>query len=779
MRREVDNFTRGSQLISHKFMMFRSGVGLLLIIHLLIVLVSSSGWMWATTTEHEQYLAWMRLEAYGWRYFELDPSKEMFIQTQAGHILTMTWAQALTHPVLTRAWVAVATALNTGMWFGSFVGGVFVSLGWYVSKRVGLSAKRDRDQRGAELCTRKQLIAEIRLHNQRAWSRAVVDLLKAVRPARWWLQYPFITSSLWAREGQYLPLSLAGVPYPWGTETFHTMLCGTTGSGKTTAIMDLMRQVRRHGHRAVVFDLTGAFVGAFHDPDRDLILNSHDARCPVWSVFHDAETDNDFTQIANAIIPHDGGGQEPFWVNAARMLFVEACLKLHAAGHRTNQALADELMTVPLAKVEALLANTPAAPFTSTDAARMAESVRSTLNVNAKALLAMPTDGPPLSIRHWIGARDHDGFLFLATRPNQMETTRRLLTVWMDIAIQALMSGTPQRTVQIFFFFDEVGALHSLPGLEQGLQTARNYGGAFVLGVHAYSKLADTYGDKRATVISSLTRTKLILSTADRQTAEWCSDFIGRRQYHEMSEGLSYGYSQMRDAVTLTAQLRTEPLVLPDSITNLPSLSGYVKFAEGFPAAPIRLTYVTAPEYSPRFIPRRVSPPGTRPNPGLRVAEPAAPFDADASGANHAGDAPPDDGGVAQDVAMPPAPYTRHGLVRHHSARKARKSERGAQTAGVPLMAVTPRGQGQMVLGEPNLGALADQIAATLASSGLHAAVTRPTEPLPTADPSDRPTLSPERRSGPMHEERLLPALSDRHDPVTGAIIPDIGLADE
>ena len=36
--------------------------------------------------------------------------------------------------------------------------------------------------------------------------------------------------------------------------------------------------------------------------------------------------------------------------------------------------------------------------------------------------------------------------------------------------------------------------LHRLPAIEDGLQTARGFGGAFVLGIHSFAKLSETYG---------------------------------------------------------------------------------------------------------------------------------------------------------------------------------------------------------------------------------------------------------------------------------------------
>ena len=56
-----------------------------------------------------------------------------------------------------------------------------------------------------------------------------------------------------------------------------------------------------------MFDLTGAYVEAFYDPERDTILNPADARCPAWTIFNDSHSYSDFTAAAGALIPSDGG----------------------------------------------------------------------------------------------------------------------------------------------------------------------------------------------------------------------------------------------------------------------------------------------------------------------------------------------------------------------------------------------------------------------------------------------------------------------------------------
>jgi hypothetical protein len=62
----------------------------------------------------------------------------------------------------------------------------------------------------------------------------------------------------------------------------------------------------------------------------------------------------------------------------------------------------------------------------------------------------------------------------------------------------------------------------------------------FVLGMHSFDKLAETY-EEGAINLASLARTKLILATADKNTAEVCSNFIGFREVRETDEAYSIG----------------------------------------------------------------------------------------------------------------------------------------------------------------------------------------------------------------------------------------------
>lgn len=151
----------------------------------------------------------------------------------------------------------------------------------------------------------------------------------------------------------------------------------------------------------------------------------------------------------------------------------------------------------------------------------------------------------------------------------------------MNIAINTHMTLKHTRTLRTWFIFDELAALHQLPALERGMQTARSFGGAFVLGLHNFAGLRKAYGDDGAQNIVSLANTSLMLRVKDRETAQECSDLIGFRKVRTMDEAYSYGAHQTCDASTISPTTKEEALIA-DDITSLPNLQGYIRFPEVF-----------------------------------------------------------------------------------------------------------------------------------------------------------------------------------------------------
>ena len=95
---------------------------------------------------------------------------------------------------------------------------------------------------------------------------------------------------------------------PAQDETKHFKLIGTTGTGKSTAIQEILRRALARGDRAVIADPDGGYMRRFYEPARgDIVLNPFDARSVKWDLFAEIKSPYDVEQLARSLIPdHEG-----------------------------------------------------------------------------------------------------------------------------------------------------------------------------------------------------------------------------------------------------------------------------------------------------------------------------------------------------------------------------------------------------------------------------------------------------------------------------------------
>ncbi len=459
---------------------------------------------------------------------------------------------------------------------------LILALFWFRGRRLNRATRI----RGAELATARQL-------------------RRRVRPA-----HRRLRDALFARPAPY---TIAGVPFPDRAETRHTIVSGTTGSGKTVLISDLVAQIRDRGERCVVYDKMGSYTRSFYDPDRDVLLNPLDARAPRWSPFHEARSPRDFDTMAAALIPQQKDTVDPFWVTAARQLFANGAGVLREKGVTENSVLVDHLLKTELAALAEAMEGTVAQSIVDPENPKTALSVRAMLTAHLGALEVLSDEGTPFSIRDWIADENRGGhrgghrggFLFLTSRADQHASLRGLISTWIEIAVNALLSLDQDDGRRVWIVLDELPTLHQVPSLQPGLAESRQFGGCFVLGIQVISALRDLYGRNGAETISGLCGTRAVLSAPDEDTARWSAASLGRAEVEEAVEGLSYGANTIRDGVSLTPRRELRPLALASEIMRLESLHGYLRFPGPLPAATIALDYVDRPKRAERFAARR------------------------------------------------------------------------------------------------------------------------------------------------------------------------------
>ena len=119
----------------------------------------------------------------------------------------------------------------------------------------------------------------------------------------------------------------------------HFKLIGTTGTGKSTAIRELLGAALARGDRAVIADPDGGYLRRFYDPRRgDVVLNPFEPRSAKWDLFGEISDDYDVEQLARSLIPdHDGADRS--WRGYARTFFSAVTSQAHAAGTRDLREL--------------------------------------------------------------------------------------------------------------------------------------------------------------------------------------------------------------------------------------------------------------------------------------------------------------------------------------------------------------------------------------------------------------------------------------------------------
>jgi Type IV secretion-system coupling protein DNA-binding domain len=379
-------------------------------------------------------------------------------------------------------------------------------------------------------------------------------------------------------------LTLAGYPIATLDETKHFKMLGTTGTGKTTAIRELMAEALARGDRAVIADPDGGYLDLFYDPTRgDVVLNPFDARAARWDLFGEIIQPHDADQLARSLIP-DHHGPDQYWRNFARTFLTAVLRQLRRAGDPSLARLYATIVTASIEDLRELLKSTPAGPFLGRDSGKFFESVRSVTIQHLVALehLARQVDGEALSVRKWI--REGRGVLFLPYQASEIASLRHVISTWVRLAVIETMSGK-EGDRRLWFVVDELDALGSIDGLKDALARLRKFGGRCVLGFQSIAQVRGTYGDTEAqTIVENCGNTLILRCSASERggTAEFASRLIGRREVVRKQDSFSrprtlFGF--FRQTRSVTHQITTEDAVMASEIEQLPDLSGFLKRA--------------------------------------------------------------------------------------------------------------------------------------------------------------------------------------------------------
>ncbi|MGH8143668.1 MAG: type IV secretion system DNA-binding domain-containing protein [Steroidobacteraceae bacterium] len=378
---------------------------------------------------------------------------------------------------------------------------------------------------------------------------------------------------------------LAGVRIAAQDETKHFKLIGTTGTGKSTAIRELLGVALRRGDRALISDPGGAYLRHFARRYRgDVILNPFEADSASWDLFAELHSDYDADQLASALIADSADAATREWRAYARTFLAAVVRRCRQRGMHSLAELWRLLAVAPAQELAPLVRGTPAQPFLDPDNARMFGSIRSVTSSAIGALEYIePQRAAPLSVRNWV--RAGRGALFIPYRAGQVAALRSLIAAWIRLAIFEAMDGPEEVDQRLWFIIDELDALGAIDGLKDALARLRKFGGRCLLGVQSIAQVSSIYGHGEAQTIIENCGNTLILRCSGSEnggTSQFASRLIGEREVVRPLRTRArdrHGAFAGRRSLQVSEQQVLELAVLASELEQLPDLTGYLKTA--------------------------------------------------------------------------------------------------------------------------------------------------------------------------------------------------------
>ncbi|MCB9917199.1 MAG: type IV secretion system DNA-binding domain-containing protein [Planctomycetes bacterium] len=376
-------------------------------------------------------------------------------------------------------------------------------------------------------------------------------------------------------------ITWGGVRLPRSAETSHFLVVGTTGSGKSLTLGQLMTQA-----------LSGARVGSdtralVYDPKQEVLpflaglelevpvvtLNAFDQRAAEWDMSADVTSPATALQIASAFLPEEGGSSNRYFSDTARDLMTGVLVSFIQSGEVWG--LRDLVLTMrSRARLEEVLSRTDA----GRDLLQMhAGDSRAFHNVLSTARSRLAPFEPVaaawsrakrrVSLRDWVRG---EMVLVLGNDDSIRTAMDAINQVLFQRATELVLREPNSWTRRTWFFLDEVREAGKLGALPRLLNKGRSKGACVALGFQDIHGMKSVYGTEVALELVGQCSNKVLLRMESAETAKWAASTVGQYEEIQVLE------SRSRDAVDLTRgqttrseQRVTRDVVMPSEFLGI------------------------------------------------------------------------------------------------------------------------------------------------------------------------------------------------------------------
>lgn len=437
-----------------------------------------------------------------------------------------------------------------------------------------------------------------------------------------------LSKSKATKAGLVLPCDGGKLVLDEAREKEHFLILGSTGTGKSSLLLQLVAGWLQRGTRLLIVDRKGEFYSHFGRRG-DILFNPFDSRGVGWSIF----SEFDFIQDADGKItrippdlqnicdilcgvddPRAAAGNQKFWLTSASGVLISSLCWLGLHGKTKNVDVV-EFFNQTTNQILAKFKELPAPMQTGIGAlggdpdTEQAAGVMSTLHSKIAQLATCSRDGD-FSVSRWArsGGRSN---LYLSTAGRHDTSFTTIIALLIELVgkeVKEYPDNGAQQT-RLVFLIDELSALPPMPSMLSFLLTqTRSKGVSVVIANQTVQKIEQLYQTQGAKNLVACAKSRFIFAMPEASDARYLSDTIGKAEVQRLvktenqSKGGALGSGRgsdgeskqiTQDAAFLAAEIAGQKT--GECIVSLPNLAPM--------AAQVKLGYTKYPMHHREYEP--------------------------------------------------------------------------------------------------------------------------------------------------------------------------------
>lgn len=348
------------------------------------------------------------------------------------------------------------------------------------------------------------------------------------------------------------------VPLTSSVLSKHLLYTGTIGTGKTTAMFQLLRQLidkMSEDDVMIVFDTKGDFREEFYRPEKDVVISSDSKATAYWNIFKEVRINGEdyieenLLEIVSSLFEEKiRRSNAPFFPQAAKdVLFgiMSYIIYKNVPEDLDNAELYAYLRDANINDVvDALMSIGDLRGiidyiYNGGEGSEQTQGVYSELrNVANELFVGNFRKSGDFSVREFV--RNKGGkILFVEYDLSIGKVLTPIYKVLIDLAIKEALSRDKSEG-NVFFVIDEFKLLPNLYHIDNGVNFGRSLGAKFIVAMQNIQQIIDGYEYEKAYSILSAFGTSIAFRVTDKATKEFVQNLYGMNRKRFVFKGTSY-----------------------------------------------------------------------------------------------------------------------------------------------------------------------------------------------------------------------------------------------